>query len=143
MRAYADNENLALLSGIDPKRIVWVTWVMTAVLITTSGTLYGLDKGFQPLNYFHLLLPIFSAAIVGGYGNPLGAIAGGYLIALSEVILTYAYRKVAMYLVPFDWQPEGLLQILSTEYKVAISFVILVVVLLIRPTGVFKGKVVT
>ncbi|SIS73721.1 branched-chain amino acid ABC transporter permease [Phaeovulum vinaykumarii] len=140
MRAYSDNEDLALLSGIDPERVVAVTWIIAAALATTAGTLYGLDKAFKAFNYFHLLLPIFAASIVGGLGNPLGAIAGGFLIAYSEVSITYAFKKVLGYLAPEGWEPEGLVQLLSTEYKFAVSFAILVVVLLFRPTGIFKGK---
>ena len=142
MRAYSDNENLALLSGIDPNRVVRITWIIAAALATVAGVLYGLDKGFKPLSYFHLLLPVFAAVIVGGVGRPIGAIAGGYIIAFSEVIVTYAYKKLLMYLTPGDWAPEGLVQLLSTDYKFAVSFVILVLVLLIRPTGIFKGKVI-
>ncbi len=141
MRAYADNENLALLSGINPDRIVMITWILTAAMATTAGVLYGLDKGYKPLAYFHLLLPIFAAVIVGGIGKPVGAIAGGFIIAFSEVIVTYAYKKFLAYLLPTSMAPEGLVQLLSTEYKFAVSFVILVVVLLVKPTGLFKGKV--
>jgi len=142
MRAYSDNENLALLSGIDPERVVRVTWILAASLATIAGVLYGLDKSFKPFTYFQLLLPMFAAAIVGGLGKPIGAIVGGYIIAFSEVMLTYAYKKVGRYVLPEEWQPDGLLQLLSTDYKFAISFVILVLVLLIKPTGIFKGKVV-
>ncbi|MDQ1900060.1 branched-chain amino acid ABC transporter permease [Paracoccus sp. WLY502] len=139
MRAYSDNEDLALLSGIDPERVVRMTWIIAAALITIAGVLYGLDKSFRPFNYFQLLLPIFAAAIVGGLGSPLGAIAGGFLVAFSEVAVTYPWVKVAGYLAP-GWQPDGLLQLLGTEYKFAVSFVILIVVLLFRPTGLFRGK---
>ena len=142
MRAYSDNEALARLSGIDPERVVRVTWILAAGLATIAGVLYGLDKSFKPFTYFQLLLPMFAAAIVGGLGKPVGAIVGGFIIAFSEVMLTYAYKKVGRYLLPEEWQPDGLLQLLSTDYKFAISFVILVLVLLIRPTGIFKGKVV-
>ena len=142
MRAYSDNEALARLSGIDPERVVRVTWILAAGLATIAGVLYGLDKSFKPFTYFQLLLPMFAAAIVGGLGKPIGAIVGGYIIAFSEVMLTYAYKKVGKYVLPEEWQPDGLLQLLSTDYKFAISFVILVLVLLIRPTGIFKGKVV-
>lgn len=138
MRAYSDNEDLALLSGINPERVVMVTWIIAASLATIAGVLYGLDKSFRPFTYFQLLLPIFAAAIVGGIGQPLGAIAGGFVIAFSEVTLTYAYKRVLEYL---GFAPDGLVQLLSTEYKFAISFVILVLVLLIRPTGIFRGRV--
>ena len=140
MRAYADNEDLALLSGINPERVGMVTWMIVAALATIAGTLYGLDKVFKPFTYLLLLLPIFSSAIVGGLGNPVGAIAGGFVIAFSEVTITYAWKKVVTYLVPSDWAPSSLVQLLSTDYKFAVSFSILIIVLLFRPTGLFKGK---
>ena len=139
MRAYSDNEDLALLSGIDPERVVRLTWIIATALAVMAGTLYGLDKSFKAFNYFQILLPIFAAAIVGGLGSPTGAVAGGFVIAFSEVAVTYPWKKIAGYLVP-GWQPDGLLQLLSTEYKFAVSFVILIVVLLFRPTGLFRGK---
>ncbi len=141
MRAYSDNEDLALLSGVNPDRVVLVTWIITAILATIAGTLYGLDKSFKPFTYLQLLLPMFAAAIVGGIGNPIGAILGGYVIAFSEVMVTYAYRKVFIYLLPQSLEPDGLMQLLSTDYKFAVSFVILVLVLLVRPTGILRGKV--
>lgn len=140
MRAYSDNEDLALLSGINPDRVVRVTWLIATALAVIAGSLYGLDKSFKAYNYFQLLLPIFAAAIVGGLGNPLGAIAGGFVVAFSEVGVTYAFKKVLAYLGPEGWSPEGMVQLLSTEYKFAVSFVILIIVLLIKPTGLFRGK---
>ncbi|GAA6198841.1 branched-chain amino acid ABC transporter permease [Aquicoccus sp. SU-CL01552] len=140
MRAYSDNEDLALLSGINPERVVIYTWLIVAALATVAGTLYGLDKSFKPFVYFQLLLPIFASAIVGGLGSPLGAIAGGFIIAFSEVTITYAWKKVLVYLMPDSLEPSGLVQLLSTDYKFAVSFVILLIVLLFRPTGLFRGK---
>ncbi|WP_378943520.1 branched-chain amino acid ABC transporter permease [Paracoccus sp. R86501] len=139
MRAYSDNEDLALLSGIDPERVVRLTWIIAASLATIAGTLYGLDKSFKAFNYFQILLPIFAAAIVGGLGSPLGAIAGGFLVAFSEVAVTYPWVKIVGYVAPW-YEPSGLMQLLGTEYKFAVSFVILIVVLLFRPTGLFRGK---
>ncbi|BAQ69141.1 branched-chain amino acid ABC transporter, permease protein [Rhodovulum sulfidophilum] len=140
MRAFSDNEDLALLSGINPERVVAITWIIVAALATIAGVLYGLDKSFKPFTYFQLLLPIFAAAIVGGLGSPLGAIAGGFLIAFSEVTVTYAWKKVLTYILPDTLAPDGLVQLMSTDYKFAVSFVILVIVLLFRPTGLFRGK---
>ena len=140
MRAFSDNEDLALLSGINPERVVMVTWLIVAALATIAGVLYGLDKSFKPFTYFQLLLPIFAAAIVGGLGNPLGAIAGGFVIAFSEVTITYAFKKVLKYILPEQLEPSGLVQLLSTDYKFAVSFAILIIVLLFKPTGLFKGK---
>ena len=142
MRAYSDNEDLALLSGINPEQVVRLTWIIVAALTVLAGVLYGLDKSYKPFTYFQLLLPIFAAAIVGGLGSPLGAIAGGFLIAFSEVTVTYAFKKVLTYVLPETLAPDGLVQLISTDYKHAVSFVILIIVLLIRPTGLFKGKAV-
>ncbi len=142
MRAYSDNKDLALLSGIDPDRVVRVTWILVAVLTTIAGVLYGLDKGFMANSYHQLLLPCFAAVIVGGIGSPMGAIVGGFVISFSEMLLTYAYKKFLLYLLPEILQPSGLVQFLGTEYKFAVSFVILVIVLLLKPTGIFKGKVI-
>jgi len=140
MRAFSDNEDLALLSGINPERVVAVTWIIVAALATTAGVLYGLDKSFKAFTYFQLLLPIFAAAIVGGLGNPVGAVVGGFVIAFSEVTVTYAWKKVVTYVVPETWAPDSLLQLMSTDYKFAVSFAILIIVLLFRPTGIFKGQ---
>ena len=141
MRAYSNNEDLALLSGIDPSRVVMITWIIASILATVAGTLYGLDKSFKPFTYFNNLLPIFAAAIVGGIGNPIGAFFGGFLVAFSEIMITYAYKKVLIYLLPESLEPTSLMQLLSTDYKFAVSFSILVIVLLFRPNGIFKGKV--
>ena len=142
MRAYSDNQELALLSGINPEKVVLITWIITGTLACVAGTLYGLDKSYKPFTYLHLVLPIFAAAIVGGVGNPVGAIIGGFVIAFSELFITFAYKKIFYYLLPFEIAPNGLLQILSTDYKFAVSFIILVLVLLIKPTGIYKGKVI-
>ena len=141
MRAYSDNEDLALLSGIDPKRVVMITWMIAGILATIGGVLYGLDKSFKPFTFFNNMLPMFAAAIVGGIGNPFGAFLGGYVIAFSEIFITYAYKKFFMYVLPESMEPNSLIQLLSTDYKFAVSFSILVIVLLFRPSGIFKGKV--
>ena len=140
MRAFSDNEDLALLSGINPEKVVKITWLIVAILACMAGSLYGLDKGFKPFVYLQLLLPIFASAIVGGLGNPMGAIAGAFVVAYSEIGLTYAYKKFFAYLLPDFMMPSGLMQILSTDYKYAVSFIILVLVLIFMPQGIFKGK---
>ncbi len=141
MRAFSDNEDLALLSGINPDRVVFTTWIIVGVLACVAGTLYGLDKSYKPIIYLNLVLPIFASAIVGGIGSPFGAVVGGYVIAFSEIMVTYAYKKFFVYLLPSSMEPTGLVQLLSTDYKFAVSFSILVIVLLIRPSGIFKGRV--
>ena len=141
MKAYSDNEDLALLSGIDPKKIVMITWIIAGILATIGGALYGLDKSFKPFTYFNNMLPIFAAAIVGGIGNPFGAFLGGYVVAFGEIFITYAYKKFFTYMLPESLEPDSLIQLLSTDYKFAVSFSILVIVLLFRPSGIFKGKI--
>ena len=140
MRAYSDNEDLALLSGIDPKKVVLITWIIAGILATIGGILYGLDKSYRPFVYFNNMLPIFAAAIVGGIGNPYGAFLGGYVIAFAEIFLTYAYKRFLGYILPESLEPDSMIQLLSTDYKFAISFSILVIVLLFRPSGIFEGK---
>ncbi len=140
MRAYADNEDLATLSGIDAGRVVTIAWTLSATLAVIAGVLYGLDKSYKPFVFQELLLPIFAAAIVGGLGSPIGAICGGYIIAFAEVLTTYAYKRFLGHLVPDDWMPDGLAQLLGTEYKFAVAFVILVITLLIRPQGLFNRR---
>ncbi len=142
MRAYSDDEDLALLSGINPERVVTICWVIAAALAAIAGTLYGLDKTYKPFIFLQILLPIFAATILGGIGQPVGAILGAFIVAFSEVTVTYAFKKFLAYLGPTDWAPEGLVQLLSTYYKFAVSFIILVAVLLIRPTGIIRGKVI-
>lgn len=141
MRAFSDNEDLALLSGINPDRVVFTTWIIVGLLACVAGTLYGLDKSYKPIIYLNLVLPIFASAIVGGIGSPFGAVVGGYVIAFSEIMVTYAYKKFFVYILPSPIEPNGLVQLLSTDYKFAVSFSILVIVLLIRPSGIFKGRV--
>ncbi|TGS43744.1 MULTISPECIES: branched-chain amino acid ABC transporter permease [unclassified Mesorhizobium] len=140
MRAFSDNETLALLCGVSPKIVIRTTWVIAATLMTIAGVLYGLDKSFRPFTYFQILLPIFAAAIVGGFGRPAGSIIGGFIVAFSEIALTYAYRKVVLYFMPGSDVGDSLLQLVPTDYKFSISFVILVVILVIAPTGILKAK---
>ena len=67
MRAYSDNEDLALLSGIDPKRVVMITWIIAGILATIGGALYGLDKSFKPFTYFNNMLTNFCCSNCWGY----------------------------------------------------------------------------
>ena len=67
MRAYSDNEDLALLSGIDPKKVVMITWIIAAILATIGGALYGLDKSFKPFTYFNNMLTNICGSNRWGY----------------------------------------------------------------------------
>jgi branched-chain amino acid transport system permease protein len=140
MRAYSDNEDLALLSGINPERVVTMTWIIAGALACIAGTLYGLDKSYRGIVYFSLLMPMFAAAVVGGLGSPAGR-GGGQLH--RRLLRTDHHQRLEEdlgYLVPADWLGDGLYQALSTDYKVAVSFTILIMVLLLRPQGIFGGK---
>jgi branched-chain amino acid transport system permease protein len=143
MRAFSDNEDLALLSGINPDRVVAITWVLAACLATIAGVLYGLDKSFRPFTYFQLLLPIFAAAIVGGIGQPYGAIAGGLLVGFTETLAVFNWSVLLRPLQPYlpEWlEIPSKIAFVPTEYKIVVPFFILVAVLIWRPTGIFKGK---
>ena len=141
MVAASQNQLAAFYVGIPVKRIQSLTWVIAGVLATVGGVLYGLDKSYKPFVYFNNMLPIFAAAIVGGIGNPFGAFLGGYVVAFGEIFITYAYKKFFTYILPENLEPDSLMQLLSTDYKFAVSFSILVIVLLFRPSGIFKGKI--
>ncbi|HSX80797.1 MAG TPA: branched-chain amino acid ABC transporter permease, partial [Candidatus Saccharimonadia bacterium] len=116
MRATSDNFNLALVSGIDTERVVTLTWLLGAGLAAAGGVLLGMSVRLQPIMGWDLLLPIFAATILGGIGSPYGAMAGAFIIGLAEELST-----------PF----------IPTEYKTAVSLVLLVLVLLVRPRGLF------
>jgi branched-chain amino acid transport system permease protein/neutral amino acid transport system permease protein len=118
MRATSDNVNLALVSGIDTELVVILTWLLGAGLAAAGGVLLGMSVRLQPIMGWDLLLPIFAAAILGGIGSPYGAMVGAVIIGLAEELST-----------PF----------VPTEYKTAVSLVLLVLVLLVRPRGLFAG----
>lgn len=140
MRAMADNADLAQVSGINTKLVVRVTWLIAGSLAAMAGTMLALDVSLKPDLAFNIVLPIFAAAIVGGLGQSYGAIAGGFLIGFAETLAIFNWSTLLRPLqnaLPFDL-PNNL-AIVPTEYKLTVAFVILVVVLLWRPTGIFKG----
>ncbi|MBL8592860.1 MAG: branched-chain amino acid ABC transporter permease [Devosia sp.] len=140
MRAMADNADLAQVSGINTKLVVRVTWIIAGSLAAMAGTMLALDVNLKPDLAFNIVLPIFAAAIVGGLGQSYGAIAGGFLIGFAETLAIFNWSVLLRPLsgsLPFEL--PGTLAIVPTEYKLTVAFVILVVVLLWRPTGIFKG----
>lgn len=140
MRAMADNPDLAQVSGINTKLVVRVTWIIAGALACMAGTMLALDVVLKPDLAFNIVLPIFAAAIVGGLGQAYGAIAGGFLIGFAETLAIFNWTVLLRPLrdsLPFDL-PNNL-AIVPTEYKLTVAFVILVIVLLWRPTGIFKG----
>lgn len=144
MRAVSDNPDLARISGINTEHVVWATWVIGGTLCAAAGTMLSLDVVLKPDLSFNVLLPIFAAVIVGGIGQPYGAVAGGMLIGFSETLAVFNW---AVLLRPFkdsfpDWfELPSKIAFVPTEYKLAVPFFILIIVLIYRPTGIFKGKV--
>jgi neutral amino acid transport system permease protein len=119
MRAVADNLDLARVSGINVEQVVLFTWVITAILTAFGGAMYGLITAVRPNMGWFLLLPMFAAVILGGIGNPYGAIAGGLVIGLAQELSV-------------PW--------LGSEYKLGVALAIMVVILLVRPQGLFSGR---
>jgi branched-chain amino acid transport system permease protein len=86
MRAVSDNPDLARVSGISIDHVVRTTWLIAGALAAAGGTLLALDVTLKPDLSYNIILPIFAAAIVGGVGQPYGAIAGGTLLALDVTL---------------------------------------------------------
>jgi branched-chain amino acid transport system permease protein/neutral amino acid transport system permease protein len=120
MRAMSDNPDLSSLSGINNRHVVTLTWMIVGGLCAMSGFFLGLNYQIKAMMGWEILLPTFAAAILGGVGRVKGAIAGGLIIGVVE---------------------EFSVLVIRSEYKVLSAFIILVLVLLIRPTGLFRGKV--
>jgi len=142
MRAMADNADLAQVSGINTALVVRVTWIVAGALGCMAGTMLALDVTLKPDLAFNIIIPIFAAAIVGGLGQAYGAIAGGLLIGFAESLAVFNWTMVLRPLnavLPETMQLPATLAFVPTEYKLTVAFVILVVVLLVRPTGIFKG----
>jgi branched-chain amino acid transport system permease protein len=140
MRAMSDNADLAQVSGINTALVVRITWIIAGGLACCAGTMLALDVSLKPDLAFNIVLPIFAAAIVGGLGQAYGAIAGGFLIGFAETLAVFDWSVLLRPLqpwLPFEVTPG--LALVPTEYKLTVAFVILVVVLLVRPTGIFKG----
>ncbi|MDP2326984.1 MAG: branched-chain amino acid ABC transporter permease [Dehalococcoidia bacterium] len=120
MRATSDNPALAEISGIDTERIRAATWVIAGGLIAVAGVMFGIQSQLKFDAGFEFLLPMFAAVILGGIGNPWGALVGGLIVGISQETSTY-------------WIPTG--------YKTAVPFVLLTVMLVARPRGLFGSTV--
>ena len=117
MRAVADNIDLARVSGINVERVVLWTWVITGLLTAISGGMYGLITTVRPNMGWFLILPMFASVILGGIGNPYGAVAGALTIGIAQEIS-----------VPF----------LGSQYKLGVALFLMLLILLIRPQGLFN-----
>lgn len=118
MRAVADNIDLARVSGINVEQVVLFTWVLTAVLTAMGGGLYGLITAVRPNMGWFLILPIFASVILGGIGNVYGAIAGGLIIGIAQELSVF---------------------VVGSEYKLGVALLIMIIILLVRPQGIFRG----
>jgi branched-subunit amino acid ABC-type transport system permease component len=126
MRAMADNEDLARLSGIATEKVVVLTWVIGGGFAAAAGVFMAMDGHLESMMGWSVLLPMFAAAILGGLGKPVGAVLGGLIIGLSEELSTYPW---------IGDQP-----LLEPAYKTAVAFAILVALLIWRPTGLLGRK---
>jgi len=119
MRATADNVALAQVTGINVGRVIFWTWAIGTAMAAVGGALLGLDSQVRPEMGWLFLLPLFAAVILGGIGNPYGALVGGLIIGVIQQVST---------------------AFLNPAYKPAVAFIIMIIILLIRPQGIFGGK---
>lgn len=120
MRAVADNIDLARVSGINVDSVVIWTWVIAGSLTALGGSMYGLITAVRPNMGWFLILPMFASVILGGIGNPYGAIAAALVIGITQEIST---------------------PLLGSQYKQGVGLSIMILVLLIRPKGLFKSTI--
>jgi neutral amino acid transport system permease protein len=120
MRAVADDLDLARVSGINVEQVVVWTWVLAGGFTAIGGGMYGLITAVRPNMGWFMILPIFASVILGGIGNPYGAIAGALIIGISQEVSTY-------------WLPAA--------YKLAVALIIMVLVLLVAPKGLFRSTI--
>ena len=119
MRATADNMELALVSGIDTERVIIMTWGIGGALAAAGGILYGIDVQLHPYMGWNFLIPLFAATILGTVGNIYGALVGGLVIGVAQQVST-------AFMMP--------------TYKPAVAFILMILILLVRPKGIFGGK---
>ncbi len=127
MRAMSDDPDLARITGIATERVITWTWIIGAGLAAAAGVFIGMDTQLNTFMGWNMLLPVFAAAILGGIGRPYGAIAGGMVIGLAEELSTY------------PWITDA--PLLSPGYKTGVAFGIMVILLIWRPNGLFRGRV--
>ena len=120
MRAVADNVDLARVSGINVDSVVVWTWIIAGSLTALGGSMYGLITAVRPNMGWFLILPMFASVILGGIGNPYGAIAAALVIGITQEIST---------------------PLLGSQYKQGVGLFIMILVLLIRPKGLFKSTI--
>ena len=127
MRALSDNPELSRLTGIPTGKIIRITWILGGGLAAIGGVFAGWDTQLQSMLGWHMLLPIFAATILGGIGRPYGAMLGGVVIGVVEEIAVY------------PWIGDDAL--VDPSYMTGIAFAVMVLMLIVRPTGIFGGRV--
>jgi branched-subunit amino acid ABC-type transport system permease component len=130
MRAFADNPDLALVSGINTDQVTAWTWTVSGVLISVAGVLLALQSQLNPALGFVVLLPLFASAILGGIGNPMGALLGAMVVGITQEVAVG---------IEFSIGGEQLLP-LEAGYKFSVAVVILIVMLLLRPEGLLGRR---
>jgi neutral amino acid transport system permease protein len=120
MRAVADDLDLARVSGINVDQVIFWTWLIAGTMTSLGGSMYGLITAVRPNMGWFLILPLFASVILGGIGNPYGAIAAAFIIGIAQEVST-------------PW--------LGSQYKQGVALLIMILVLLIRPKGLFKGTI--
>jgi len=130
MRAVADNPELARVTGINVDRVILWTWIIAGTLTALGGGMYGLITNVRPTMGWYLILPMFASVILGGVGNPYGAIAGAMIIGVSQEVSTVCPASLG----------DLSKYCIGTEYKIGVGLLIMVLVLLFKPQGLFKGN---
>lgn len=120
MRATSDNPELAEIAGIDTERIRLSTWAIAGALTALAGVMLAIQAQLRFNSGFEFLLPMFAATILGGIGNPWGALVGGLIVGVTQEVST-------------EWIDPGL--------KPGVPFVLLILILLARPRGIFGSSV--
>mgnify|MGYP001169001879 CR=1 FL=1 len=127
MRAMSDSVELAKLTGIPTEKIVKITWAVGGGLAAIAGVFLAWKTQLQTMLGWEVLLPIFAATILGGIGRPYGAMVGGLVIGLAEELSSY------------PWIGDE--PLLSPGYKTGVAFALMIIMLILRPQGIFKGRV--
>ncbi|CAN5388872.1 branched-chain amino acid ABC transporter permease [soil metagenome] len=126
MRAVSDNPELAAIVGLETEKVIRWTWIIGASLAAAGGVLAGLDSNINPTLGWNLLLPTFAAAILGGIDKPMGALLGGMVIGIVEELSSYTWISDA--------------PLIDPSYKTATAFIIMIALLIFRPQGLLKGR---
>jgi branched-subunit amino acid ABC-type transport system permease component len=131
MRAVSDNKVLAQASGVDTDRVIMWTWIVCGVLAGVGGTFFGIQVQLSPSMGWNFLIPLFVAVIMGGIGSFWGALVGGMTIGIAEELVTGLVQNMINAME---------VQANISVYKPAVAFVFVIVILLLKPRGLFGGK---